>query len=182
MAVGGGNIFVNYGNFVSDGSASEERVAKSFDNGTSFMVDAPIGTPGRLSTKYRTAPDQFINPGTRIAMDSHGNAYANFGFATNSVSGIPFMQYRLNRSSAGGEWDYTSTNLPIGGLPIDSGTSRKGVTAIVEFVSEAQLPRRRPDLESCPYNRRSDGVCERRTSEHISEAIQYRWLDRQLWA
>ncbi len=126
MAVGGGNIFVGYDNFTTAGDASEVRVAKSLDNGTSFTLDAPIGTPGRVSTKYRTAPDQYINPGTRIAMDGHGNIYAMFGFATNSVSGIPFMQYRLNRSSAGGAWDYTSNNLPIGGLPIDSGTSSQG--------------------------------------------------------
>src|SRR6266853_5278118 len=47
-AVGGGNIFVGYDNFSSGGYASEVRVAKSFNNGTSFTVDAPIGTPGRL--------------------------------------------------------------------------------------------------------------------------------------
>jgi hypothetical protein len=126
LAVRGGIVFVGYGNSVSDGSAFEERVAKSFDNGTSFTVDNPIGTPGRLSVKYRIAPDQYFNPGTRIAVDGNGNLYAIFGFATNNINGIPFMQYRLNRSSAGGAWDYTSNNLPIGGLPIDSGTSSQG--------------------------------------------------------
>ncbi len=133
MAVGGGNIFVGYDNFSTGGYASEERVAKSFDNGTSFTVDAPIGTPGRLSTKYRTAPDQYINPGTRIAMDGNGNIYAIFGFATNSSSGFPLMQYRLNRSSAGGPWDYTSNNLPIGGLLIDSGRSSQGTDPALWF-------------------------------------------------
>ncbi len=133
MAVGGGNIFVGYDNDTSAGDASEERVAKSVDNGTSFTLDAPIGTPGRLSGKYRTAPDQYINPGTRIAMDGHGKVYAIFGYATNSVSGIPLMQYRLNRYSGGGAWDYTSNNLPIGGLLIDSGRSSQGTDPALWF-------------------------------------------------
>jgi hypothetical protein len=133
MAVGGGNVFVAWGNFTTNGDAAEERVAASFDNGSTFTVDVAIGTPGRLSTKYRTSPDQFINPGTRIAMDGHGNVYAIFGFATNTVGGLPFMQYRLNRSSAGGAWDFTSSNLPIGGLPIDSGPSSQGTDPALWF-------------------------------------------------
>ena len=139
MAVGGGSIFVGYDNFNSTLTASEERVAKSFDNGTSFTVDAPIGTPGRLSVLYRTAPDQGVNPGTRIAMDGNGNIYAIFGFTTNSIGGIPFVQYRLNRSSAAGAWDYTSNNLPIGGLPIDSGLSSQGNDPALSFGGANKL-------------------------------------------
>src|SRR5215471_269152 len=139
MAVGGGNIFVAWDNFTTNGDAAEVRVATSFDNGTSFTVDVAIGTPGRLSVKYRSSPDEFINPGTRIAMDGHGNVYAIFGFATNSVGGIPFMEYRLNRSSAAGAWDFTSTNLPIGGLPIDSGTSSQGTDPALWFGSVNEL-------------------------------------------
>ncbi len=112
---------------------------RSFDNGTSFTVDAPIGTPGRLSVLYRTAPDQGVNPGTRIAMDGNGNIYAIFGFTTNSIGGIPFVQYRLNRSSAAGAWDYTSNNLPIGGLPIDSGLSSQGNDPALSFGGANKL-------------------------------------------
>jgi hypothetical protein len=139
MAVGGGNIFVAWDNFTTNGDAAEVRVATSFDNGTSFTADVAIGTPGRLTTKYRTSPDQFINPGTRIAMDGLGNVYATFGCATNSVGGLPFMQYRLNRTSAGGRWDFTSTNLPIGGLPIDSGSSSQGTDSALWFGSVNEL-------------------------------------------
>jgi hypothetical protein len=139
MAVGGGNIFVSWHNFTTTGDAAEERVATSFDNGTSFMVDVAIGTPGRLSVKYRSSPDEFINPGIRIAMDGQGNVYAIFGFATNSVGGIPFMQYRLNRSSAAGAWDFTFTNLPIGGLPIDSGSSSQGTDPALWFGGVNEL-------------------------------------------
>jgi hypothetical protein len=138
LAVGGGDVFVGYGNSVSDGSAFEERVAKSFDNGLSFTVDDPIGTPGRLSIKY-TSPDEFINPGIRIAADGNGNLYAVFGIATNSINGLPFMQYRLNRSLAGGAWDYTSNNSPIGGLPIDSGTSSQGTDPALWFGGVNEL-------------------------------------------
>src|SRR5712691_9228649 len=132
IAVGGGNIFIGYDNWTSDLTASEERVAKSSDNGATFTMDAPIGTPGRLSVLYHTAPDLGVNPGTRIALDGHGTIYAIFGFTTNSVGGVPFVQYRLNRSSAGA-WDYTSNNLPIGGLLIDSGTSRQGNDPVFSF-------------------------------------------------
>jgi len=139
IAVGVGNIFVGWDNFTTNGDAAEVRVATSFDNGTSFTADVAIGTPGRLSTKYRTSPDQFINPGTRIATDGGGNVYAIFGFATNSVGGFPFMQYRLNRSSAGGPWEFTSTNLPIGGLAIDSGTSSQGTDQAFWFGGVNEL-------------------------------------------
>jgi hypothetical protein len=133
MAVGGSNIFIAWHNFTTSGDAAEERVATSLDNGMSFTMDVAIGTPGRLSTKYRTSPDEFINPGTRIAADGHGKVYAIFGFATNSVGGIPIMQYRLNRGPAGDAWDFTSSNLPIGGLPIDSGTSSQGTDPALRF-------------------------------------------------
>jgi hypothetical protein len=117
IGVQGGKVFAAYDNFNSSFTSTEQRVAVSNNNGTTFTVDNPISRGGQLPITG--------NPGTRIATDSKGNVYSIFGYATSSgTPGVQNVSYRLNASFDGGNsWKFTNSNPNPGGLIIDSGKS-----------------------------------------------------------
>jgi hypothetical protein len=95
-------------------SGRDERVAVSYNNGTTFTTDKEISNgphPGSVVA------------GTRIATDSAGSVYSIFGVGANISRGVSNVTYYLNRSRDGGvTWDF-NPNSTIGGIIIDSGAS-----------------------------------------------------------
>jgi hypothetical protein len=131
IAVSGNTVAVAYDNFNSSFTFSEERVAISTDLGATFSagLNQAVCAPGRVNTSI-------VNPGLRIAADALGDVFMLCGMRTNNnVSGIPMINYRLNRFSAGGSaWDFTSaTPDAIGGLAITNGPSRQGNSSTFSF-------------------------------------------------
>lgn len=112
MANSGNHIYVGYDNF---SGVSSIQVARSDNNGSTFTAanDLPISN----------TVGGYVNPGTRLATDSNGNAYAIFGLGTNEPSqGLETVNYRLNSYQLGNAaWDFTSTN----GQAIASGNSHQ---------------------------------------------------------
>jgi hypothetical protein len=114
LAVQGGKVFVGYDDFTS---GTAVRLAASVNNGASFTIDHAI----------TNAPQSnFINPGTRIATDGTGRVYSIFGLGgPASATGTHQVSYYLNRSSDNGAtWDFAGASA-VGGILIDSGTSRQ---------------------------------------------------------
>ena len=131
IAISGNTVAVAYDNFNSSFTFSEERVAISTDFGVTFSagLNQAVCAPGRVNTSI-------VNPGLRIAADALGDVFMLCGMRTNNnLSGIPLINYRLNRFSAGGSaWDFTSaTPDAIGGLAITNGPSRQGNSSTFSF-------------------------------------------------
>jgi len=130
IAVKAGKVAVAYDNFDPSFSLSEERVAISTDNGASFPapLNQAVASPGRVTTS-------FVNPGLRIAMDNGGEVFSICGVRTNNnASGVPLVHYRLNRYSAGPNWDFSAASADtIGGVAITNGASRQGNNAAFSF-------------------------------------------------
>ncbi len=131
IVISGNTVAVAYDNFNTSFSFSEERVAISTDIGVTFSagLNQAACSPGRVNTAS-------VNPGLRIAADALGDVFMFCGARTNSDgSGVPLINYRLNRFSAGGSaWDFTSaTPDAIGGLAITNGPSRQGNSAAFSF-------------------------------------------------
>jgi hypothetical protein len=111
IALQGGDVYVAYNDLHS---GRDERVAVSYNNGTTFTTDKEISNgphPGSVVA------------GTRIATDSAGSVYSIFGVGANISRGVSNVTYYLNRSRDGGvTWDF-NPNSTIGGIIIDSGVS-----------------------------------------------------------
>jgi hypothetical protein len=131
IAISGSTVAVAYDNFNASFTFSEERVAISTDLGATFSagLNQPVCSPGRVNTSI-------VNPGLRIAADALGDIFMFCGVRTNNNgSGVPLINYRLNRFSAGGSaWDFSSATLDaIGGLAITNGPSRQGNSSTFSF-------------------------------------------------
>lgn len=138
LALGGSTVAVAYDDF---GAAHgvEQRVALSTNNGAAFppALNQAVGSPGGAPNSTGGSPLNYINPGLRVAVDNLGDVFIIFGMATNGVSGVPLMHYRLNRYSGGAAWDFTSASGDIlGGLEITNGLSRQGSTNSFWFAGE----------------------------------------------
>ena len=131
IAISGASVAVAYDNFNSGFTFSEERVAISTDNGATFgaALNRAVCSPGRVNTSI-------VNPGLRVAADAQGDFFILCGVRTNNdISGVPLVNYRLNRYSAGSaDWDFTTASPdPIGALAITNGSSRQGNNGSYSF-------------------------------------------------
>ncbi len=130
VVTSGSTVAVAYDNFNSAYTFSEERVAISTDFGQTFPAgeDQAVASPGQANTGS-------VNPGLRIAADDLGDCFIICGVRTNNNgSGIPLINYRLNRYSGAASWDFTSaTSDAIGGLAVTNGPSRQGNNSAFSF-------------------------------------------------
>jgi hypothetical protein len=137
LALGGNRLVIAYEEFgVPVGI--EQRVAISTNNGATFpsVLDIAVGSEGGADNSTGGSPVNYINPGLRAAVDKLGDVFVIFGMPSNGISGVPLMNYRLNRFSTGPGWDFTgSTHDAIGGLAITNGLSRQGDNRAFWFAS-----------------------------------------------
>ena len=130
LAVSSNSVAVAYDNFNIAYTFSEQRVAISTDAGLTFpaALDQAVASPGRVNTGS-------VNPGLRIAADSLGDFFILCGVRTNNDnSGVPLINYRLNRYSGQTEWDFNAASSdPVGGLALTNGPSRQGNSSAYSF-------------------------------------------------
>lgn len=130
LAISGNSVAIAYDNFNSPYTFSEERVTLSADNDQTFpsALDQAVASPGRVNTGI-------VNPGLRIAADSVGDFFILCGVRTNNdATGVPLINYRLNRYSGHASWDFnTATPDAIGGLALTNGPSRQGNNSAYSF-------------------------------------------------
>jgi len=120
MSLSGANVYVGYDDFSHfSTSGVTERVSHSTNNGATFLAanDLPISNGGFFSRN---------NPGTRVATDSNGNAYAIFSVGTGVAPGVgnTVVSYQLNTFTGGAAWNHTG-DTALGGVFIDSGNSHQ---------------------------------------------------------
>jgi hypothetical protein len=113
IALQSNSVFVAYDDFHLN---TDERVAASNNNGTTFTVDSPINNGPQAGNT--------VNPGTRVATDKAGAVYSIFGIGPNTATaGVHTVTYYLNRSKDGGvTWDFNASSQ-VGGIVIDTGIS-----------------------------------------------------------
>jgi len=130
IAISGNSVAIAYDNFNPAYSFSEERVALSTDNGATFSpnLDLAVCSPAQVNTSI-------VNPGLRIAADNAGDFFILCGVRTNNnASGVPLINYRLNRYSGGIAWDFTTAAADaIGGVAVANGPSRQGNNSSYSF-------------------------------------------------
>jgi hypothetical protein len=130
ICISGGRVAIGYDNFNGPYTFSEERVAISTDNGQTFppVLDQAVCSLGRVNTGI-------VNPGLRVAADEVGDFFILCGVRTNNdASGVPLINYRLNRYSVGPNWDFTTATADaIGGIAITNGPSRQGNNSDYSF-------------------------------------------------
>ena len=130
LAISGNSVAIAYDNFNSPYTFSEQRVTLSTDGGLTFpaALDQAVASPGQVNTGI-------VNPGLRIAADSVGDFFILCGIRTNNdITGVPLVNYRLNRYSGQTSWDFNAASPDsIGGFPLTNGPSRQGNNSAYSF-------------------------------------------------